>query len=867
MVMFKNAMQFNPPKTIFHEEAQRLNKEAESLLKKISDKALITEPEDEGSPEEDISQAQLKKLFNLVIDELKKLDSQAIFYEPVESSVPGYYQLIERPLDFQTLKKKIAGGHIKNWVDFRASLLNIFVNATKYNAASTLFHKQAKAMIKKIDPTVQSIQLHYASSEAASVPKKSAEPQVASSTPAKAKTKKEKAIETPMKQESVPETRSAQKRGHTKAADEDEDDESHDESASSSTTPKRPSSVKRKYGQRPPPANELDLPPMDDDVLKSLQSSFLKKLQEADVYQIFLYPVEGVPGYTDTIEKPMDFSTIEKNISQDLYSNNWRLFEEDIELVFANAKKFNTSSSVYFKEANRLLRVFRRWKKDLYYILVKESPIDSSKVLQHFESVSHYKPQKVEQALIDEVAGQANEATQPEEPDEIKPEVPAKQQEKVPVMTPKTISKNGARPMSETITELIHCLIEEDSNQYLLQVETNEGQADLACLGLAEMSNKKYKKLTLFEEDFKLLCDNVMTINESKSNVVKEVQRLLKFGEKKIEEIRSRLVKKTDKSRPSRAKPRSSTQPQSRVRSMTSSSDLNEKQQIQNYKNLVIAANNINQMQKKPLQSFKSYCPLSEVATVPLEILDPPLCRPGEFPLYEFIPQVLPQPTIPPLSHSPLPFAVPSASTSVPIMSQLFQGANTVVPSSSFTLGQGPVTPLSMSGQMIQKVMTPMTQVQPFSIQQPALSYRPIRVIPKIQMLVKRKTDCIGQMTHGEFEQISNASIEECLRSSDMFQMLSLKRAGESEKDQEKVTLQNILARRSLVQRNNTSLLSLMTDNNGDNGDGSDGSVFELDSENQSPTQLKEGYDELTKMMTDFGIPMVDEDGDVLLAG
>lgn len=69
----------------------------------------------------------------------------------------------------------------------------------------------------------------------------------------------------------------------------------------------------------------------------------------------FLKPVseEDVPNYRQFISKPMDFSTLVKNIDDHKYST-MKQFEEDLRLIFSNCYTFNDSESVYVKSAKEL---------------------------------------------------------------------------------------------------------------------------------------------------------------------------------------------------------------------------------------------------------------------------------------------------------------------------------------------------------------------------------------------------------------------------------------------------------------------------------------------------------------------------------
>ena len=75
--------------------------------------------------------------------------------------------------------------------------------------------------------------------------------------------------------------------------------------------------------------------------------NMLWKVKGAYLFHKPVDPVElGIPDYFQIIKKPMDFSTIKKKLSNNLYTN-FREFTEDIGLTFDNCYNYNgTNSSV-----------------------------------------------------------------------------------------------------------------------------------------------------------------------------------------------------------------------------------------------------------------------------------------------------------------------------------------------------------------------------------------------------------------------------------------------------------------------------------------------------------------------------------------
>ncbi|KAF0852700.1 mitochondrial Bromodomain domain-containing protein [Andalucia godoyi] len=93
---------------------------------------------------------------------------------------------------------------------------------------------------------------------------------------------------------------------------------------------------------------------------------FLEHLRFADDQRYFWLPVNKklVPYYYKVINKPMDFSTIEKNIGSKTYKTLLD-FSSDMELVFSNAREFNEPASDIAIAAVRIQKVFHALLKDM----------------------------------------------------------------------------------------------------------------------------------------------------------------------------------------------------------------------------------------------------------------------------------------------------------------------------------------------------------------------------------------------------------------------------------------------------------------------------------------------------------------------
>ncbi|KAL2538097.1 DNA-binding bromodomain-containing protein [Forsythia ovata] len=88
-----------------------------------------------------------KKLLVFILDRLQKKDTHGVFSEPVDpDELPDYHEIIEHPMDFGTVRKKLDDGVYKNLEDLEADVLLICSNAMQYNAPDTIYFRQARAI-------------------------------------------------------------------------------------------------------------------------------------------------------------------------------------------------------------------------------------------------------------------------------------------------------------------------------------------------------------------------------------------------------------------------------------------------------------------------------------------------------------------------------------------------------------------------------------------------------------------------------------------------------------------------------------------------------------------------------------------------
>ncbi|XP_076889887.1 uncharacterized protein LOC143540793 [Bidens hawaiensis] len=94
---------------------------------------------------------------------------------------------------------------------------------------------------------------------------------------------------------------------------------------------------------------------------KKLLVFILDRLQKKDTHAVFSEPVDPVelPDYHEIIEQPMDFGTIRSKLDKGLYSNLEEL-EADVYLLCSNAMEYNSSDTVFFRQARSIQELAKR---------------------------------------------------------------------------------------------------------------------------------------------------------------------------------------------------------------------------------------------------------------------------------------------------------------------------------------------------------------------------------------------------------------------------------------------------------------------------------------------------------------------------
>ncbi|KAI3768982.1 hypothetical protein L6452_00078 [Arctium lappa] len=90
-----------------------------------------------------------KKTLELILDKLQKKDTYGVYAEPVDpDELPDYHAVIKQPMDFATVRKKLARGTYLTLEQFESDVILICTNAMQYNAPDTIYYKQASSILE-----------------------------------------------------------------------------------------------------------------------------------------------------------------------------------------------------------------------------------------------------------------------------------------------------------------------------------------------------------------------------------------------------------------------------------------------------------------------------------------------------------------------------------------------------------------------------------------------------------------------------------------------------------------------------------------------------------------------------------------------
>lgn len=88
-----------------------------------------------------------RQALDMILDKLQKKDTYGVFAEPVDlEELPDYNDVIEHPMDFSTVKRKLARNAYRSFEQFEDDVFLICSNAMVYNAPDTVYFRQAHSI-------------------------------------------------------------------------------------------------------------------------------------------------------------------------------------------------------------------------------------------------------------------------------------------------------------------------------------------------------------------------------------------------------------------------------------------------------------------------------------------------------------------------------------------------------------------------------------------------------------------------------------------------------------------------------------------------------------------------------------------------
>lgn len=99
-----------------------------------------------------------KKVLFAAVDKFQKKDTYGVFSEPVDpEELPDYFDVIENPMDFGTIRKKLENGDYVSLEQLEKDVLLVCSNAMSYNASSTVYYRQARSIQELARKTFQAL--------------------------------------------------------------------------------------------------------------------------------------------------------------------------------------------------------------------------------------------------------------------------------------------------------------------------------------------------------------------------------------------------------------------------------------------------------------------------------------------------------------------------------------------------------------------------------------------------------------------------------------------------------------------------------------------------------------------------------------
>lgn len=284
--------------------------------------------------------------------------------DPVRLGLPDYFDVIKEPMDMSLIKKKLDNFQYKSSKEIVRDFELMFQNCYTYNRPT----EDVTIMAKRVQEFLHTKSKNMPPVETVPEPKAKKVPK----TP-----KAEPSLPGPLPAAIVPPSPSSSSISNPSATP----PASLSAGAGAGATPtsmpvlqpapnnptKRPSRTNQK--RRPDPEKMFDDGPKrtkPDSKKREIKGckQVLKEVMQKKHQQYawpFYQPVDvkalGLHDYYEVIKKPMDLSTIQKNIDNDIYKTKDE-FADDVRLIFSNCFTYNPPEHEVVGMANRLKKVF-----------------------------------------------------------------------------------------------------------------------------------------------------------------------------------------------------------------------------------------------------------------------------------------------------------------------------------------------------------------------------------------------------------------------------------------------------------------------------------------------------------------------------
>ncbi|RDB21604.1 hypothetical protein Hypma_011201 [Hypsizygus marmoreus] len=119
-------------------------KASKKSKQRLGSQPLYGGQEEEKKVHRPVKLKPLKEVLEKLIAQIKKKDDYAFFLKPVDTSqVPGYIDVVKRPMDFGTMTVKVSRGKYRSLEEFAADLRLVTSNARAFNPPGTIYYTEA----------------------------------------------------------------------------------------------------------------------------------------------------------------------------------------------------------------------------------------------------------------------------------------------------------------------------------------------------------------------------------------------------------------------------------------------------------------------------------------------------------------------------------------------------------------------------------------------------------------------------------------------------------------------------------------------------------------------------------------------------